>query len=96
MNRFVPFIRNYQEFCEKNAELQKFRTQLTELRKSFVVKYRNFCKFPELKKVLYESYETIFRPPNLKSFRRSMPNLKSSVKYLFFLQCTLITILLNF
>jgi hypothetical protein len=40
-----------------------------------VVKLRNPLKFSELKKVLYENYETIFMPRNLKSFRRKVPNL---------------------
>ena len=94
MDRFVQFIRNYQGFCATNAELQKFGTilpvlqkfgtVLPKLRQGFVVKSHNLEKFPKLKKVLYGSNETIFLLPNLKSFRRIMRNLKSSVKYLFF------------
>ena len=69
VNGFVKGIPNY----------HKFGRLLTEVRRSFVAKHRNLRKFSELKKVLYENYETIFVPPNLKSFRGSMPNPKSSV-----------------
>ena len=74
VNGFVKGIPNY----------QMFGTLLAELRRGFVAKHRNFRKFLELKKVLYESYETIFVSQNLKSFRGSMLNLKSLVQYLFF------------
>jgi hypothetical protein len=51
------------------------------------MKHRNPLKFSGLKKVLYENYETIFMPRNLKSFRKKMPNLQSSAEHLFFLEC---------
>jgi hypothetical protein len=41
-------------------------------------------KFSELEKIPYENYETIFMPRNLKSFQTKIPNLQSSVEYLFF------------
>jgi hypothetical protein len=50
----------------------------------FVVKLRNILQFSELNKVLYENYETIFKLQNLKSFRKTVLNLQSSVKHLFF------------
>jgi hypothetical protein len=52
------------------------------------MKRRNPLKFSELKKVLCENYETIFMRRNLKSFRKKVPNLQSSVEHLFFVECT--------
>ena len=77
-------LRNCQWFCTKDMKLLKFSTRCTKLPEGFVVKLRNSLQFSELKKVLYENYETFFMLRNLKSFRKTVLNLQSSVEHLFF------------
>ncbi len=86
MNGFVEFLQNCHRFCTKDTKLLKFSTQRTELLEGFAVKLRNSLQFSELKKVLSEDYETIFILRNLKSFRKAVRNLQSSVEHLFFLE----------
>ena len=77
-------LRNCQWFCTKDTKLLKFSTRCTKLPEGFVVKLRNSLQFSELKKVLYENYETFFMLRNLKSFRKTVLNLQSSVEHLLF------------
>ena len=84
-------LRNCQWFCTKDTKLLKFSTRCTKLPEGFVVKLRNSLQFSELKKVLYENYETFFMLRNLKSFRKTVLNLQSSVEHLFFFTVYAIT-----
>src|SRR5215469_6163627 len=79
--KLLNALRNCQWFCTKDTKLRKFSTRCTVLLEGFIVKSRNSLQFSKPKKVLYENYETIFVPRNLKSFRKTVPNLQSSVEY---------------
>jgi hypothetical protein len=79
-------LRNCQRFFIKHTKLPKVQYTMQGTSKGSVVKLRNPLKCSELKKVLYENDETIFMPRNLKSFRKTVRNLQSSVEKLLFLQ----------
>jgi hypothetical protein len=88
-----PFdsLRNYRRFRNECTEpfdslrnYPRFRNEYTELSRSFVSWVRNLCNSTKPKKALYENYETILVPRNLKWFGGRMRNFTSSVKHLFF------------
>ncbi len=64
--------------------MHETRNHLRELPEAFVWKLQNSVQSAELKKVLYDNYETIFISLKIKSFDAKMRNFWSSVKYLFF------------
>ena len=77
-------IRNCQRFCTKDKKLPKAQYAMHGTSRGFRNKTRNPLQFSELKKVLYGNYKTISMPRNLKSFRKTVRNLQSSVEHLVF------------